>query len=196
MYVDTTRVQAIRAFATALALLGLVALFLTGGQLLVWEDVLWAAISLGAVVVGSVLAWWARRRVRELDASNRPFLLSEGGAEIMRARGGTERSLAVLARWLLASFLVLGVAFFFLLSAASCGNRIDGYCGSVGNPSDDVMNVAQTLAVSAGAAWAAAVSLRRTHERESERIDRVVAEGQRSRRTGHPLSGMDRHGWE
>ena len=79
--------QAIRAFAIALAVLGLVALFLTGGQLLVWEDVLWAAISLGAVVVGAGLAWWARRRVRELDATNRPFLIGEGGAEIMRARG-------------------------------------------------------------------------------------------------------------
>lgn len=196
MYVDTTRVQAIRAFATALAILGLVALFLTGGQLAVWEDVLWAAISVAVIVVGAGVAVWARRRVRALDATNRPFLLGEGGAEIMRARAGTDRRLAVLARWLLASFLVLGVAFFFLLSAASCGDRIDGYCGSVGKPSDAIMNVAQIVALSAGAAWAATVSLRRTHEKESDRIDRTVSEGQRSRRTDHPLSGMDRRGWE
>jgi hypothetical protein len=179
-----------------LVAVGVIALFFTGGQLLAWQDPEWAVAPLATCVTGGALVWWAQRRLRELDAANRPYLLGEGGQAVMRNRAETESRMLTASRWLLALFLVLGIAFFFLLSAASCGDRVTGYCGDVGRPSDSVMTAAQIVAVSAGAAWIAAVSLRRTHEKESERLDRVVAEGQRARRHDHPLSGMNSRDWD
>ena len=152
MAANTTPIQALRAFAAWLLAVGLIALFFTGGQLLVWDDPLWAIIAVATTAAGGVLILRTQRRLRALDAANRPFLFGEGGGEIMHARADLDKAILTVSRWLLALFIVLGVAFFFMLSAASCGERIDGYCGQVGSPSDAVMTWAQFVAVAVGAA--------------------------------------------
>jgi hypothetical protein len=196
MYTDTTRVQVARAVGVWVLGLALASLPFLGGQLFVWDDPAFLIVDLVAVALGAALILGARAVHRRLDSANRSCLLGPEGATIMRGRQEFEHRVSVAARWLLGSFLLLAIGFFFLMSAASCGQRTDGYCGDVGRPSDSVMVMSQTLTLAIGAMWIGAVSLRKTHETESERIDRLVAEGQRRRRNDHPLAGSSRTGWE
>ena len=196
MYRSTTSTQVVRAAGLWLAAVGGVALVLLGGQLVVMDDPGWALIAVVVLVGGVCAMLWSRAHLRELDAANKPFLLGEQGATVMRGREEFAKRLAIASHMVLAVFLVCGVAFIFLISAASCGERIDGYCGDVGRPSDHVMAMAQAVTLAMGALWIALMGLRRTQEAESDRIDGVVAEGQRRRRHDHPLAGTDRSSWE
>ena len=196
MYRNTTPTQVTRAVGLWLIAVGGFGLVLLGGQLVVGDDPAWPLVALALFVFGVWATLASRARLRALDAFNRPYLLSEQGVEVMHGRAEFAKRVAVASYVVLGLFLVCGVAFIFLISAASCGNRIDGYCGDVGRPSNETMITFQVATLSVGALWVALMGLRRTHEAESERIDNVVAEGQRRRRHDHPFDGTDRSSWE
>lgn len=196
MYTDTTKVQVVRATGVWALGLGLAMLPFLGGQLFVWDEPFLLLVDLAFIACGAAMLWGARRWLAAADASNRDYLLSEQGARVMRGRKERDSRLGLMAWVLFGVFMVLGVAFVVLMSAAGCGDRTDGFCGDVGRPSDAVMTTMQVISLGVGALWVGALSLKRTHEKESERIDRVVAEGQRRRRNDHPMAGSGRTGWE
>ena len=196
MYTDTTKVQVVRATGVWALGLGLAMLPFLGGQLFVWDEPFLLLVDLGFIAAGAGMLWGARRWLAAADARNRDYLLSDQGARVMRGRKERDSRLGVAAWVLFGVFMVLGVAFVVLMSAAGCGEGTEGFCGDVGRPSDGLMTGWQVLTFTVGALWVGALSLKRTHEKESERIDRVVAEGQRRRRNDHPMAGTGRTGWE
>jgi len=196
MYRNTTPTQVTRAVGLWLIAVGGFGLVLLGGQLVVRDDPAWALVALAVFAIGVWAVLSSRSRLRALDVLNRPYLLSEQGVDVMHGRAEFARRVAVASYVVLALFLVCGVAFLFLMSAASCGDLVEGYCGDVGRPSDGTMIMSQVVTLAVGGLWVALMGLRRTHEAESERIDTVVAEGQRRRRNDHPLAGTDRTSWE
>jgi len=196
MYTDTTKVQAVRATGVWALGLGLAWFPFVAAQLFVWDSPGMLIADLVLIAAGGVTFWSARRWLAAADRRNRDFLLSEQGASVMRGRKEFDARLGVAAWVLFGVFVALGVAFIVLMSAAGCGDRTEGFCGDVGRPSDSVMVTVQVITLGMGALWVGVLSLKRTHEKESERIDRVVAEGQRRRRNDHPMAGTGRTGWE
>ena len=196
MYTDTTKVQVVRAVGIGALGFGLAWFPFLGAQLFVWDDPGLLIADLVLIAVGAGMFVGARAWLASADRRNRAYLLSEHGAQVMHGRKEFDGRVVVAIRVLFVLFVVMGVAFFYYFSAAACGLRTDGFCGDVATPSDEFVTTIQLAALAVGALWAGAVFLRRTHEKESERIDAVVAEGQRRRRNDHPLAGSGRTGWE
>ena len=171
-------------------------MLLLGGELAARKASLAGLIVLAILVVGVVLLLWSRSRGAALWSANKPYLLSEQGADVLHARREFAARTLWVGRVLLALFLVSGIIFFVLFSAISCGDRLEGYCGQVGRPSESIVVLSQVVSLALGCAWAAVVYWRRRHESETERIDVVVAEGQRRRRSEGPMAGTNRSAWE
>ena len=195
-YESTVRLEAARGAGVWLTIAGAVALFFLGGQLFVWDDPSWALIDISVLAAGVTLLLWSRARLKLQWEANKPFLLGDEGASVMRGRNETSARLSRTSHLVLALFLVCGVAFFFLFSAIACGDRVDGFCGDVGRPPEWFVELWQTVTIAIGAAYVGVVSMRRRFDDETERIDVVVAEGQRRRRHDHPMDGTDRFSWE
>lgn len=195
-YVSTMRLETVRAVGVWLTVGGSVALFFLGGQLLVWDDPSWAIINVVMLAVGIWLLVRSRARLARLAEWNRPYLLSEGGARALAGRRATAARLGRLSLAMLIAFLLFGFVFFFLFSAIACGDRIDGFCGDVGRPPERLVEAWQALTIAIGAAYVGVVSMRSRFDGETDRIDVIVAEGQRQRRHDHPMDGTDRSSWE
>lgn len=99
-------------------------------------------------------------------------------------------------RRLLAMFLAFGTLFIFLVSAASCDGTTQGFCDYVTQPADGIIAFVQMAALVTGLLYLGCVVLSRTHDAETERLDVVIAEGQRRRRDDGPLAGARSRGWE
>lgn len=195
-YASTTRLEAARGAGVWLTIAGAVGLFFLGGQLFVWDDPSLAVIDLLVLAAGLTLLLTSRSRLKRQWEANKPYLLGADGASVMRGRNEAAARLSRASRLVLALFLVFGVAFFFLFSAIACGDRVDGFCGEVGRPPESLVELWQALTITVGAAYVGLVSMRKRFEDETERIDVVVAEGQRRRRHDHPMDGTDRFSWE
>jgi hypothetical protein len=196
IYTSTARAEVVRAIGVWLSVAGAVALFFLGGQLFVWDDPSWAIVNVILLAIGITLLVRSRARIAALTQANKPYLLSEDGALVLRGRREGSKRLGRMALAALVAFLFLGFAFFFLFSAINCGDRIDGFCGQVGRPSTAFAEAWQAITIAMGAAYVGLVSMRKRFDDETERIDVVVAEGQRSRRHDHPMDGTDRFSWE
>ena len=196
MYTATTRWELVRAAGLVITITSGIALFFVGGQLLAWTDPAWAVADLAMLAAGIALLIISGRHIKQLGAANKPYLLSEEGRFAIRGRRELEKRILTAGRVTLGVFLVCAIVFFFLFSAIACGDRIDGYCGQVGTPPESLVQTWQVVTVIIGATWAALVSFRRRHEAETERIDLVVAEGLRRRRSQDPMLGTDRFSWE
>lgn len=195
-YLSPGRLEALRATGLGLTIVGAAGLVLLGGQLFVWEEPGPALGALAVFVAGLAMLLTSRARLARLWAHNKAYLLAEQGASVLHGRREFARRLVVVARILLSLFIVCAIAFFFLFSAIACGDRVDGFCGDVGTPPESAVVAMQALSIGVGAAWAAVVYARRRYDDETDRIDRVVAEGQRRRRNDHPMAGTDRFSWE
>jgi hypothetical protein len=195
-YTDPFRVEAARATGIGLTVAGGIGTLLLGGEFASGKASVAGVIALAALVVGVGLLVWSRSRGTALWTANKAFLLSEQGASVLHERREFAARTLWVGRVLLALFLVAGTVFFFLFSAISCGERIAGYCGQVGRPSESLVVLMQVVSLALGGAWAAVIYWRRRHESETERIDAVVAEGQRRRRSDGPLAGSNRSAWE
>ncbi|MGC4175315.1 hypothetical protein [Demequina sp.] len=195
-YQDPARLELVRAVSLGGTVATGCGLALVIGQIVAWERpglaLLWPVFFLAGL--GTLL--WSRAQLNELFARNKPYLLSEHGAEVLRARREHEARSLWVGRAVLAVFLVCGIVFIALLSAINCGDRVDGYCGDVGRPPEPLVILAQFVALGLGGLWAAIISSRRRHESETERIDAVVAEGHRRRRNDDPMAGTNRFAWE
>lgn len=196
MYRDTTSTQVLRAVGVWVVCLAGASLFFVGAQVFVRDNLAAPIVVVLALATGIALVWWAKRRLAALDTANRPYLLSEEGSQAMRHRQDVERTIVVARRWALAGFVVLACAFIVLVSYAACVDRVDGICSTDWRPTFALVQATQLGALAMAGLWVALMSLKSTHAKESERIDRVVAEGQRRRRNDHPFAGMSRSGWE
>lgn len=190
------RLEAARAIGMGLTAAGAVATVLLGGQLFVEGDRRTPLGAIAMLAIGLTTLLVARAQLQRLWVHNKPYLMSESGAGVLHGRREFSHRLAFVARLLLALFVVLATVFFFLFSAIACGNRIDGYCGDVGTPPEALVVALQVASITSGGAWAAVVYARRRYDDETERIDVLVAEGQRHRRRDHPMSGSERFSWE
>lgn len=195
-YQDPARVEVLRAVGVGVTILGSVALVLMGGSLFEGDDPSSGLAALAVFTLGLCTLLWSRTRLTKLWAHNKPYLLSEEGATLLHERREAADRTLWVGRILLALFIVFAIVFFFLFSAISCGERSDGYCGNVGRPTESIVVASQITALALGCSWAAVTYWRRRQDDETERIDMVVAEGQRRRRSDHPLSGTDRRSWE
>lgn len=196
MYRDTTSIQVIRAVGVWVVCLAGASLFFVGAQVFVRDNLAAPIVVVVALAAGIALVWWAKKRLAALDLANRPYLLSEQGSEAMRHRQEVERTIVIARRWAMAGFVVLACAFIVLVSYAACVDRVDGICSTDWRPAFALVQTVQLAALGAAGLWVALMSLKSTHAKESERIDRVVAEGQRRRRNDHPFAGTSRSGWE
>lgn len=196
MYTATTKWELVRAAGLVISITSGIALFFLGGQLLAWTDPLWPLLDLAVFAAGVALLVISGRRITQVGAANKPYLLSEEGRFAIRGRRELEKRILTIGRVTLAVFVVCALVFFFLFSAIACGDRSDGYCGQVGRPPEWFVELWQVVSVTIGALWAALVSFRRRHEAQTERIDMVVAEGLRRRRAEDPMLGTDRFSWE
>lgn len=188
--------ELVRAVGIWATVAGGIGLLLVGGELMVGKFSVGALGMLALTVAGLAMVLWSRARSAALWQANKAFLMSNRGIEVLHARRAFQGRTLWVGRALLALFLLSGIAFFFLFSAISCGTRTDGYCGDVGTPPEALVILLQVVSLLLGGAWAAVISWRRRHESQTELIDRVVAEGQRKRRSDDPMAGMDRHRWE
>ncbi|MCR6712157.1 MAG: hypothetical protein NVV57_05430 [Demequina sp.] len=195
-YTDPSRVDLARAIGIGLTVAGGIGLLLLGGEFGARKASLAGIAVVALLATGIALLLWSRSRGAALWEANKAFLLSEQGAAVLHERREFASRTLWVGRVLLALFLVCGIVFFFLLSAIGCGDRIDGYCGHVGRPPEWIVVLTQVVSLVLGSAWATVVYWRRRHESETERIDIVVAEGQRRRRTEGPLAGTNRSSWE
>jgi len=195
-YTDPSRIELFRAIGIFAIVVGGIGLLLLGGELLAGKFSFGALCMLALTCAGVGLLLWSRARGAALWQANKPYLLSERGVEVLHERRAFQGRALWVGRALLALFLVSGIVFFFVFSAINCGTRSDGYCGDVGRPPESVVVLFQVVSLALGGAWAAVVSWRRRHEHQTELIDRVVAEGQRRRRSEDPMAGMDRNRWE
>jgi len=195
-YEGTGALELWRAIGVWLTVVGTVLLLLMGRQLIEWEDPAPALVSLAIFVAGLSLLLWSRARLRAVWERNKPYLLSEKGVNVTRGRRDAAKTLARISHVLLALFVLVGLIFFGFFSAASCGERIVGFCGDVGRPPEDLVTTLQMVTLVIGAAWAGVMTMRNRQDDQTERIDIVVADGQRMRRQSDPLLGSDRFSWE
>jgi len=196
MYTSTTRWEVIRAIGLVITVTsGIVFFFLCGG-LFAWTDPAPAVVDLVVLAGGAALLYISGKRITEIWAANKPYLLSEEGRFAIRGRRELEKRILTSGRIIFAVFLVCAVVFMFLFAAIACGNSDEGYCGDFGRPPEWLVEFWQVFTVFLGALWAAAVSFRRRFEAATERIDVVVAEGLRQRRADDPMHGTGRFSWE
>lgn len=195
MYTNTTGVQVARAVAVwvlgfGIALFPFIAADLFAGR--AWDAVL---TCLGLIAAGAGTIVWAKWRLARLDERNRPFLHSPEGSSILAPRQKFQARVTIAKRVLFVLFLVLAVAFLVLVSAVNCAVGQGGFCGMVTRPSDATLEFLQFSTIAAGMLYVAGVVLSRTHEAETERLDLIIAQGQKDRREGGPLGSL-RRGWD
>jgi 4-amino-4-deoxy-L-arabinose transferase-like glycosyltransferase len=193
-YTSTTAAHLTRFAAIWVTALGLLLLLLSSGQLFVWDDPGALLLAL-AMVGGGGLTWLACRvRLDTLHRANRDYLLSEYGIQAMAGR----EAFASLARqWMtrtLVVFMVAGAVVIFTGSSVACHSVPDVQC-RIPEVHPWLFYVARLIAGVAGAAFVGVQSLRRSHQLETERMDAVIAEGQRRRQDG-PTPGIARSRWE
>src|SRR5690606_607423 len=104
---------------------------------------------------------------------NRAILMSPQGHEVLRGRDEFEKGVARVRGWVLAAFLVSGVAFLVTISQHTCGNRTDGICGAP-RLSIETMLGLQVAAIVLGSLYIAFAVLRAVHARESERLGDLI----------------------
>ena len=190
------RLEALRAVGVWLTVGGTVALFFLGGQLFVRDDPSWAYINVVVLAVGIGVLLWSRAQLNLTWAKNKPYLLSEDGALVLRGRRALTARLGRIAVAVAILFVVLGLIFFGLVSAINCTVGEAGFCSQFGKPPEWLVQTWQFLCIATGAAFVGLMTMRGRVEKETERIDIVVAEGQRSRRHDHLMDGTDRFSWE
>ena len=195
-YTNTMRLEALRAVGVWLTVGGSVALFFLGGQLFVRDDPSWAYINVLVLGVGVTVLQWSRARLRRRWVENRPYLLSANGTVVLRGRRETVTKLSRAA--LVAALVFVACAFLFLglASAINCTPGERGFCSEFGRPPEWLVQAWQLLCIAIGAAFVGLMTMRGRLERETERIDLVIAEGQRARRHDHLMDGTDRFSWE
>jgi len=195
-YEDPAPLELARAVGLGLTIAGGAATVFVGGEIFVKRAPTAGIVSIATLLVGVTLLVWSRRRLSRLWEHNKPYLMSEHGTEVLRARRDYAGHALWWTRGLMALFVVFAIAFFVLFNAIACGDRSDGFCGQVGRPSESLMVAVQLTALGLGCAWAAVMYWRRRHESETERIDVVVGEGSRKRRSDDPLSSLSHYSWE
>jgi len=195
-YRDPAPFEVARAVGLGLTIAGGAATALIGGEVFVKRAPLAGIVSIASLLVGVTLLMWSRRRLAVLWEHNKPYLMGPGGTEVLHARRDHVHHALWWARGLLALFVVLAISFYFLFSAISCGDNTDGYCGQVGTPPEPLVVAVQLLSLGVGCAWAAVVYWRRRYESETEKVDVIVADGARKRRSDDPLSSLSRYSWE
>jgi hypothetical protein len=196
-YRDTTRTQWWRAAGLWSAGVGAGLFIFVSGQLLRWTSPELMTVP-GVMLVGGAAAYLlAKRHLAELDAHNRPFLLSSRGTQAMRNRAATMRRLRVWRAWLGTLFFLMGSAFILLLSGLTCESvhNTEGLCGAIPRLTDLQFNLWRSTTLGLGVGFIATWVLMIWHEQESERLDVVVAEGQRRRAEG-PIPGLKRTVWD
>ena len=195
-YTSTMRLEALRAVGVWLTVGGSVALFFLGGQLFVRDDPSWAYINVVVLAVGIAVLLWARAQLKRRWEENKPYLLGEDGALVLRGRRETVARLSRISVLVAVGFVGLGFVFFGLVSAINCTAGEPGFCSEFGKPPGWLVQAWQALCIATGAAYVGLITMRGRIEKETELIDVVVAEGQRSRRHDHPMDGTDRFSWE
>jgi hypothetical protein len=195
-YLAPGPLEVTRAIGLGLTWAGAVVAVLLGRRLFIDAA---SAVPLGAIaflVVGLTMLLVSRSRLKRLWNHNKPYLLSERGAEVLRGRREFSRRLELFARLLLALFVVVTIVFFYLFSLISCSDRIIGNCVDPDAPPESVLVAVLLASISLGAAWGVTAYSRRRYDDETERLDVLVAEGQRHRRRDHPMAGSERFAWE
>jgi hypothetical protein len=196
MYIKTTSVQVARAVATWVLGAGIALFPLVARSFFAGRPTAAAWFWLGVVALGAAIILGARWRLTQIDRHNRNFLLGPEGVSIMAPRAQFIRRVTLIKRWCLALVMVLGTLFIVLVSAVNCAEGQRGFCGWAPHPSDALLTVLQLTTIGIGLVYIALVVLTRTHESETERLDKVIAHGQSERRHGGPLAGSSRSGWE
>jgi hypothetical protein len=193
-YTSTTSTHVLRFVAIWVTAVGLLLLALSSGQLFVWDDP-GALVLAFALTAGGGFTWiGCRLWLQELHRRNREFLLGEQGVSALAGRtafGRRVRSWSVVA---LVAFLVAGAVVIFAGSAMGCTGARDGAC-RLPEVDRSVFIAARAIAVGSGAAYVGLVILGRSHRLETDRIETVIAEGQRRREEG-PIPGLTRSRWE
>lgn len=193
-YTSTTGTHLMRFVAIWVTAMGLLLLVLSSGQLLTWDDP--GALVLALALTGGGGLTWVACRVR-LDAlrrSNREYLLSESGIEAMAGRERFAARARRASTVLFVVFMTGGALVIFTGSSVSCHGVEDVQCRL---PELDpvLFHASRLITGAAGAALVGLHALRRSHDLETERMDAVIAEGQRRRAEG-PIPGTSRSRWE
>lgn len=196
MYADTTPLQIVRAVAAWVLGAGIALFPLVARSILAGRPSTAAWVCLGIIAVGAGGILGAKRGLARLDRRNRPFLLSPDGVSIMVPRASFLRRATLIKRVLLGLFLMVGTLFIVFVSAVNCAEGQGGFCGSAPSASDATLTFLQLTAIGLGLFYIAFVVLTRTHDAETERLDKVIAHGQYERRHGGPMGGVSRRGWE
>ncbi|GIG54151.1 hypothetical protein [Demequina activiva] len=193
-YTSTTSTHLLRFVAIWVTAMGLLLLVLSSGQLFVWDDpgalLLAMAMTGGGAAVWLGCRWW----LESLHRSNREFLLSEDGVSALAGRAAFARRVRTWSVVALVGFMVAGAVVIFAGSAMGCVGARDGAC-RLPEIDSSVFSASRSLAVGAGAAYVGLMILGRSHRLESDRIEMVIAEGQRRRMEG-PIPGVSRSRWE
>jgi hypothetical protein len=195
-YTDPSRWELLRAVGLGITIAGGLVTVLLSGQLIAWQDPALALCWLGATAVGAALLMLSRSRLAAMWAANKPYLQSEAGSSVVRERREYEERTRWVGRVLLALFVVSTTAFLLMFSIRQCTVGRDIYCENLPKASDWLLGTSQTAAMLIGGAWAAVAYWHRRHQSETERIDQIVTEGYRRRRSDSPMAGTDRRSWE
>ena len=193
-YTSTTSTHVLRFVAIWITAMGLLLLALSSGQLVVWDDPGALLLALGLVGGGGAVWIACRLWIRQLHRRNRAFLLSEHGVSALGGRGwfaGRVRRWSVVA---LIAFMVAGAVVIVAGSALGCAGAREGAC-RLPEVDRSVFIAARAIAVGSGAAYVGLVILGRSHRLETDRMEGVIAEGQRRREEG-PIPGLSRSRWE